>query len=323
MINKEKILQILQSQLGEYDVQRKEEHLFYCPFCSHHKKKMSVNLNSGKWKCWVCKKSGNKILSLFRQLNASEITIHNLYEALGETEIDITNFNNISYVVQKMFEQQPANDEENLNLQLPVGFLPLWKQQKSFGYKMAINYVRGRNITPYDTLKYNIGYCDFGKYKDRIIIPSYNASGKLNYFVARSYYDDIDHKYLNPSTSKNTVFFELQLNYNLPLIMVEGAFDAIAIKRNSVPLLGKFIPLRLKEKIISNKVKNIYICLDNDAKKESLDICQEFMNNGINVYFVDLQEKDASEIGFKKVLQIIKNTKPLTFSDLIKAKLYL
>jgi hypothetical protein len=47
------------------------------------------------------------------------------------------------------------------------------------------------------------------------------------------------------------------------------------------------------------------------------------MNNGIEVYFVDLQEKDPAEIGFEKISQLIKQTPKLTFEKFIMYKLNL
>ena len=60
-----------------------------------------------------------------------------------------------------------------------------------------------------------------------------------------------------------------------------------------------------RKKIIENKVKEIYICLDKDAQKQAIEHAEEFMSNGINVYFVDLAQKDPAEIGFEKMIQII------------------
>jgi hypothetical protein len=47
------------------------------------------------------------------------------------------------------------------------------------------------------------------------------------------------------------------------------------------------------------------------------------MNEGKEVYLVDINEKDPSEIGFKKFTNLIQNTLPLTFSNLLEKKLYI
>jgi hypothetical protein len=81
-----------------------------------------------------------------------------------------------------------------------------------------------------------------------IIIPSYDANGKLNYFTARSFEKDPYTKYRNPETSRDIIPFELFINWDLPIILCEGPFDAMAIKRNAIPLFGKNIQSILNEK---------------------------------------------------------------------------
>ena len=95
----------------------------------------------------------------------------------------------------------------------------------------------------------------------------------------------------------------------------------MTIKRNAIPLFGKTIPDELRKRLIEKKVKAIYVCLDKDAQKQALAVAEEFIKEGIIVYFVNLQEKDPNEIGFEPMIKIIKETKPLSFSDLIRYKL--
>ena len=98
-------------------------------------------------------------------------------------------------------------------------------------------------------------------------------------------------------------------------------FDAIAIKRNVIPLLGKTIQSSLMKKIINSTVEKIYIALDKDAIKQSLNFCEKLMNEGKEVYLVDLADKDPSDMGFVKFTNLIQNTLPLTFSNLLEKKL--
>ena len=79
----------------------------------------------------------------------------------------------------------------------------------------------------------------------------------LNYFVARAYYEEDKWKHKNPPTSKDIVGFELHVNWDMPIVLVEGAFDAIAIKRNAIPLFGKTISNTLKKRIVEKGVKQI------------------------------------------------------------------
>ena len=60
----------------------------------------------------------------------------------------------------------------------------------------------------------------------------------------------------------------------IPIILCEGLFDAMAIKRNAIPLLGKNIQSNLMKKIVTSVVNKIYIALDRDAIKQALNFCE-------------------------------------------------
>jgi hypothetical protein len=75
------------------------------------------------------------------------------------------------------------------------------------------------------------------------------------------------------------------------------------------------------KKIVSSQVQKIYIALDNDALKEAVKHCEKLMSFGKEVYLVEMDGKDANEIGFEHFLDIIENTQPLNFSTLLNKKL--
>jgi hypothetical protein len=105
--------------------------------------------------------------------------------------------------------------------------------------------------------------------------------------------------------------------------LCEGPFDAIAIKRNVIPLLGKNIQSKLMKKIVMSSVDKIYIALDKDAQKQALSFCEQLMNEGKEVYLVDMKDKDPSEMGFENFINLITETYPLTLSGLLEKKLFL
>ena len=296
----------LDANLG-YPQSRNGEFIYKCPFCNHHKHKLQVNLENEKWHCWVCNSKGKKITSLLRRL-----------------DVDINHIKKISQIYKDNIYVKVENDTV-INLQLPSEFKSLLIEPKSINplYKKSIKYLHDRGFTEADIIKYNIGFCDTGTYGGRVIIPSYDSDNKLNYFIARSVYDDVTLKYLNPKVSKNVIMFENQINWDYPIILTEGIFDAMTIRRNAIPLLSKFIPKKLIEKIYMNGVKNITIVLDDDAIKDSLNYTTQFMNNGIDIKFVKPSGKDANEIGFEKITDDIMKTNNTQFDDLIRYKLEL
>ena len=128
-------------------------------------------------------------------------------------------------------------------------------------------------------------------------------------------------KYKNPPVSKDVIGFELFINWDEPIILCEGVFDAIAVKRNAIPLFGKTIPKSLMKKIFEKRVSKIYILLDNDAYWDSIKMTDVLMRNGINVQLVRLNDDDPSDMGFTKVTNLIKKSNKTSFSDLVRMKL--
>jgi DNA primase len=73
---------------------------------------------------------------------------------------------------------------------------------------------------------------------NRIIIPSYDLNGDLNYFIARWYPKEYNKlKYINPKAEKQEIIFNIgKLNLDATIYLVEGVTDHI-VTPNSIPLL--------------------------------------------------------------------------------------
>ena len=300
------LINIVNSVLGVGKPTARGNQAHHCPFCHHSKPKLEINFTEGKknpWHCWVCNKKGTNLVTLLKQANAPEDKIAEIKK-------------HVSYVDYR-------NPEAKVEaVKLPKEFKAFTSITKSdMTGRQAVAYLKRRNVSKADILRYNIGYCEGGMYDKMIIIPSYSHEGTLNYFVARNFNEHSPVKYKNPPMSKDIVPFELFINWSSPLVLCEGMFDALAIKRNAIPLLGKHIQRELMKKIVTSEVKKIYIALDKDALKESVRFCEHLMNEGKEVYLVDLKEKDPSEMGFKSVTNLIQNTIPLTDFDLMAQKL--
>ena len=299
------LVTLLEKVLGKSYQLKNGEHAYFCNFCNHHKKKLQVNVETQKWHCWTCNAGGHKISQLLRKLGAPKTLIKEALQLVDE------------YV---SYEQDKTETIHNVSL--PNEYKPLWIPTDDPIYKNAIYYLKTRRITTREIIRYSIGYCDRGPYSNRIIIPSYDEDGKLNYFIARDMFPNSKFKYKNPPMSKDTVAFELFINYNLPLIFCEGVFDAISIRKNAVPLLGKFPSKSLVMKLVKKKVKKIYIALDNDARKDAIKLTQFLMDSGIETYLLEMREKDPSELGFTDFWDLVDRTTQTRFSDIIKGKLY-
>ena len=271
----EEKLKIIRDILGGYR-QSSNEFLFQCPFCGHHKKKMSVNFGINAFKCWVCDTRGKNIYRLVRKFGTYQQK-QKWLELDGR--LDLSEFD-------KMFMEM--NDEEIEQVtELPPYFVSLCNKHLPKSSQRPLDYLRERGITKGEILMWKIGYCTEGRYGGRIIVPSFNNAGNLNYFIARSY---VGHgmKYKNPRSSKNVVFNDLFTNWNDDLVIVEGVFDAINAG-NAVPILGS--TLRTDSDLLRKIVRNdtpCYIALDPDAAEKERRIIQTLLRYDVELYKIDV-----------------------------------
>ena len=301
-----KVINLLNRVLSNNGIKLKkiDEYMYWSPFITHHKRKLQINVVTQKWHCWVSNVGGRNFFQLFKKIGATREQFNELVELVGEP---------------KFYKKKNKTKSETVNL--PKEFKALWNGGDGIVKRHALTYLYKRGLSDNDILKHNIGYCDEGKYSNRIIIPSYDSDGQLNFFVGRDFYDS-KLKYLNSFSSKNVIGFDLFINWDEPIILCEGVFDAMSFKRNAIPLFGKTMSKKLNQKILQKKVKKIFLALDDDAQSDAIKISEKLMSEGIDVRKIDLKGGDPNDIGFEKLTKMIDGTRETNFSDLMKYKLY-
>lgn len=299
------LLYELEQNLGQSKHTSNSNFAFHCPKCKtshpehYHKKKLEIDIISERFNCWICRFKGTSLSSLYKSL-----------------KLDTTNLQ--KYVSINKNEKDLIQILPKINLPNEYNFLG------EFPNKKYEKYLTKRGINDVDIWKYRIGYCEYGYFKNRIIVPSFDTNGLVNNFVARTISKDKDiWTYLKPKgvDEDNIINFELLVNWNKPVILCEGSFDAISIGDNAIPLFGKNVSTKLLQKLLDSNSDKIYVCLDKDALKNSLRIAENLMRFGKNVYFVELDDKDPNQIGKEKMFDIINNTEKLDLKGIIKLKL--
>ena len=300
------LLGSIENILGKSHKRARDNYAFHCPFCNHRKPKLEINMatnEEGKnpWECWVCQTRGRTIRSLLKQLRTPRDQAQEILKYLPKG-------------AQIEYKQLSI-------LELPKEYQSLYSASStSVVANLVKQYLYERGLTDNDFIKYGVGYATSGEYGGRVIIPSFSESGTLNFFVARTY-DGNYFKYKNPEASKDIIFFENLINWNAPIILCEGVFDAMAIRRNAIPILGKSISNSLYKKILTSTLKDIYIALDTDARDRALQIAEQFLNQGKRVFLIDLPDKDPSEMGFQAFTEHIQSAQELDLSSLMVHKL--
>jgi DNA primase len=262
MVEYEPIVDILIDILGDYKFHNEYtgQIAFSCPVCSYEikgldeldgKGNLEVNYKHGVYKCWSC-----------AETHDTHGRLHYLIKKYGTLK-QLKRF--------ELLMPELSGDEERRiyqKVRLPKEFI-LFKNT-SAGLKMtpifktAYNYLKQRNVTDEMIDKFNIGFCYEGDHAHRIIIPSFNTEGEINYFTARSYMVKPKLKYKNPEAEKEIIIFnEHLIDWDLPIYIVEGPFDSIFVP-NSIPMLGKKMS-DLLFNTLYEKAKKIIIVLDGDA----------------------------------------------------------
>ena len=266
-----------------------DELLFYCPYCKHHKRKLSVNIEKNAFKCWICDTYGMNIRRVIKRFGSFQQL--KKWDQISGQE-DISRFDDI-------FEKNYI-PEVSQKISLPEEFVSLTGKSTPLSAQKAMNYLKNRGITKEDILRWKLGYCVRGTYAERIVVPSFDLDGYVSYFVARTYNGDW-RKYLNPSLSKDIVFNHLYIDWDSDIILVEGAFDAVVAGPNAIPLLGS--TLREESKLFQEIVKNdacVFLALDKDADEKSKKIISKLVLYGIETYEIDTS-------GFEDVGEMTKD----------------
>ena len=262
------ILDILDEILGERQKSNegKQQVSYDCPVCSYdikgletgdNKGNFEVNYRLGVYKCWACSETHGTHGSLRKLVNiyANKKIKERYFSLIDGTDFEYSEANIVTEKVRlpneyKSLKNPNKNDIDTIRV---------------------LRYLKSRAIGDEIINNNNIGFCKKGKYSGRVIIPSYDKDGELNYFISRSY---VNHKmkYLNPVTAKeNIIFNEDKINWDKNVFLVEGVFDALFIP-NSIPMLGKVMSDKLWQMIYKKLTKKIFIVLDSDAWNDAIKL---------------------------------------------------
>jgi len=187
----------------------KHEHTFN----STHIEANRTKAKCGLWKCFGCDINGD-ILDLI--LKGSNLEFSEALLWLEARQID------------PMAEFVSPLDKPIRNIKLPPKFeSPDTIDDWDTDY---LNYLQGRGITWYQIKHFGIGYCDRGKYRNRVIIPVY-LKHQLRTWIGRN----ITSKGSRITSCSNGlvgIFGSQHMNPdNGPAIIVEGWADALHLDR--------------------------------------------------------------------------------------------
>jgi hypothetical protein len=276
------------------------EALVYCPYCHHHKPKLSINLETDKWRCFPCGKGGYHLYDIVKRFGSTG---------------DVKKY--LEYYKAK--QAKVKNKPIGFSVSLPQDYTALVNCKNSTLGRIAWKYLtEKRGIEEEDILFYKIGVT-----KDGVLLPSFDSSGYLNLYTVRNFTKG----YFSPEVPqgyKNTIILnELNINWKKPVTIVEGFFDLLKTTGNTVPLFGSSLikDSKLFAEIVANKT-TVILGLDPDARPKAIKIAQMFMRYDIKVYDINITPfKDIGEMSKKEFKERYDNAKLITRKDIFKERL--
>jgi DNA primase len=269
MEENEALVELLEEILGDHGLHysNRGQISFNCPVCDDDRNKHNLEINyiSNVYKCWSCGDIENTHGSLGK-----------LFDKFGNKKQK-----NLYYILKP--ETVPVKEKKYKKLKLPESFTLFKDSHKIYPVRrQAYNYLQSRGITDEIIEKYGIGFCDKGSHIGRIVVPSYDKKGELNYYVARSWDPHTKFKYKNPEAEKDKIIFnEKLIDWDKDIYLVEGVFDGFFLE-NSIPMLGKHMSEMLFDKVYNNAKGNVIIALDGDAWNNAIKLYHEL--NGGELY---------------------------------------
>jgi hypothetical protein len=284
----------------------------WCPICaplSKTKKKLAIKVEQDFVKCWVCEYKSRNLDFLIRKYGTSS----DLQEYHQEFAFDKTRLVTIA-------------EEKKEELILPKGFKLLAETNAmTFANQALFHYVASRGLKKSDMWFYKLGYSADPKWARRVIVPSFDLHGNLNYFVARSIDKKVGLRYLNPLVERcDIIFNEINIDWKKPLNLCEGSFDMMKCPPNSVCLLGSFLSEKyvLFKRIVEHETP-VTIILDSDKRDSSaVKIAQLLTQYGIKVKIADLPpDKDPGSMTKKEVFECISQATDFSWKSNFFARL--
>jgi hypothetical protein len=274
---------------------------FNCPECAKlnfgvpdDKYNLEVNIslnNRGKYskvcKCWKCGLSG-PLFYVFRKY------------ATKRQIAEFLKYENEPVILSQIKKYKIFG--------LPKEFISFQKMDKTNPLHIqAYTYLKSRKVSDFLIKRDNLGFCLEGFYKNRIVIPSYDSNGKINFYITRAFTNDVEkhQAYKLPQADKKEIIFnEKHINWNSTVYIVEAYFEYTTIPINTIVLLGKSLQDNILSKLIKYK-PNVIIMLNPDAIEKrqdfnysktpnsSLEIQERLLNLGLKNVMIQTYNDDS------------------------------
>jgi hypothetical protein len=305
-----------------------------CPKCAEkednlQKRKLVVRTDDFLTHCWVCGYRSTNLINLLATYHP-----HFIEEYREKFKIQQPFTRCMTFDLDKLFSDKEDVVTVAPEVKLPTGFTLIATNlgQHNKAVEDGWKYLKSRGVTESELWYWKFGVTDFRtpkgepNYRFRIIVPSFDASGNVNYFSARAYWKDLKGaKYSNPKVKRETIIFnELNIDWSQELTLVEGVFDLIKCNENATCLLGSSLDQTylLFQRIVERNTP-IALALDNDARHKTFKLAKMLTEYGISVriFQVPPDLNDVGQMTKSRFIAELPNAKTFSSADYLRYKL--
>lgn len=276
-----------------------------CPSCDKKKskRKLVIRLDDGRYHCWVCETKGSNISYLAKKYFSDCADVLHAFSK------------------GRLKQLEPTVQQQ---IQLPKGAFFIGNDSRDPDHLAAINYLKARGLSKGDIFRWRMLVSSTGRFRRRIIIPSFSEEGQLNYFVSRAIDADKKPKYVNSYVPKKEVVFnEIDVDWTKPVVLVEGVFDAVKSPENTIPILGSSLSRNSKLfHLLTRHACDVTVSLDPDLKSKALDLASQLSKAGCNVKVCFAPNtKDLGSMSKKEVVKVFQSAKYFDPMQIIRHKI--
>ena len=275
-----------------------------CKSHNSRKLKLVIQIETQQYNCWVCGESGvgvKRLATKYFPFLTSEVA--SIFKGVTSSTVvdtqDVTEYH---------------------NLELPKGFVLLSESSNCIDpdIKASKKYAMSRGMSKEDLWYFKLCATPSGRFRNRVIMPSFDSEGVLNYYVARSVFKEAKMKYINSKVPKKDIIFnEINVDWKKELTLVEGPFDLVKANDNATCLLG--CSLKEDQKLFRRIVENstpICLALDPDVSLKTYRIANLLNSYGITVRILDCTGyEDVGEMTKKVFFERLNSAKVFGSND--------
>ena len=245
-----------------------------CPVCDGEGKLWVLVLDkedrkAGTWICYRCDEGGSSVLSLIMRVEECSKfdAMAILRDSAYRKESADSGYGDLRKLVTTTLHG--LSDIDTVWVDEPVPILGLPNEFIKYDPKDHPRYFEKRRVSRVRAERYNLGHCEAGYFKDRLVVPV-TFKSKTVFFVARYM------KSKPPLGTKKTIYPKgskvgrVLFNYDRArtckrIVITEDVFSAMNVGKCGVATFGTSISQYQLELLLSSHADEVVMMWDNDA----------------------------------------------------------